>query len=133
MAQDPLAVVQDAYAAFGRGDVPAILAALAPDVSWDLVGEAGAYPTFGPQSGVEGALAFFQALGAHQDFSLFEPQIFHVAGDTVFVQGREAFTVKATGKSVATSWMHVFTIRDGKIAAFREFTDTAQIVAAARA
>ena len=29
------ATVADAYAAFGRGDVPAVLDRLAPDVAWE--------------------------------------------------------------------------------------------------
>jgi ketosteroid isomerase-like protein len=132
MSQESLAIVQDAYAAFGRGDIPAILDALADDVAWELVGEEGAFPTFGKRRGKAGALAFFQALGGGQDFSVFSPDAFHVAGDTVFVQGHETFKVIATGKTVSTDWMHVFAVRDGKIAAFREFTDTGAILAAAR-
>jgi uncharacterized protein len=40
--------------------------------------------------------------------------------------------VKKTGRRIASDWCHVFTVRDGKVAAFREFTDTAQAAAAYR-
>ena len=32
--------------------------------------------------------------------------------------------------SVSSDWIHVFTVRDGKVTTFREFTDTAQFAAA---
>ena len=51
MPHDPLSVVQNVYAAFGRGDIPALLDALAPDVRWEVVGRKGDYPTFGVRHG----------------------------------------------------------------------------------
>lgn len=39
-------------------------------------------------------------------------------------------TVKATRRSMASDWVMVFTIRDGRIVRFREFTDTAALVRA---
>jgi ketosteroid isomerase-like protein len=41
--------------------------------------------------------------------------------------------VKATGKILNTSWAHVFTVRDGQIAAFQEYLDTAAVMAELRA
>ena len=36
---DPLTLVQNAYAAFGRGDIPALLQLLSDDVEWRFVGD----------------------------------------------------------------------------------------------
>ena len=41
--------------------------------------------------------------------------------------------MRKTGRSVASDWVHIFTVRDGKVVAFREFTDTAQFAEAFRA
>ena len=41
-----------------------------------------------------------------------------------------AVNVKSTGRSIASEWAMVFTIRDGKIVRFREWTDSAQVVQA---
>ena len=133
MPQDPLTIVQDAYAAFGRGDIPAILGTLAPDVTWEVVGREGDYPTFGARRGPEGAQAFFQALGETEDISEFTPLSVHAAGDTVLAQGHVTFKLKTNGRPLAYDWAHVFTFRDGKVASFREFYDTAAVVEAYRA
>ena len=39
---DALALIQNVYAAFGRGDIPALLALTAPDVDWQFHGDHGA-------------------------------------------------------------------------------------------
>ena len=49
-----------------------------------------------------------------------------MSGDKVFVLGVFNQIVEETGKEVASEWCHVFTVRDGKITAFRGFIDTAQ-------
>ncbi len=46
--------------------------------------------------------------------------------------GDYAITLKKTGKKMASDWVHVFTFRDGKVAAFREFLDTAAAAEAYR-
>jgi len=137
MAQDPptldaISVVQEVYGAFGRGDIPAILGKLAPDVVWAVEGREGDYPTFGTRHGPEGALAFFQALGVTEDITAFEPETFHPSGDAVLVQGRIGLTLKANGKTLDYPWVHIFTVRDGMVANFRELYDTALVVEAYR-
>ena len=132
MAQDSLSVVQQVYGDFGRGDIPAILGRLTEDVVWAVEGQAGAYPTFGARHGPAGALAFFQAMGEVEDVTAFEPKTFHAAGDTVVVEGRIGMTLKNNGKALDYDWVHIFTVRDGKVAGFRELYDTALVVEAYR-
>ena len=132
MAQDALEVVQEVYGAFGRGDIPSLLGMLSDDVVWAVEGRAADYPTFGTRRGPNGALSFFQALGATEEITTFEPQTFHPSGDTVLVQGRIALMLKSNGRALDYDWAHVFTVRDGKVAEFREFYDTAQVVEAYR-
>ena len=43
--------------------------------------------------------------------------------DKVIVLGHGAWTVIETGQEFESDWVHVFTLRDGQIAAFREFMD----------
>jgi uncharacterized protein len=76
--------------------------------------------------------AFFADVAQHLDFSEFSPKEFYPVGDKVFVLGSYAMTVKKTGLPHASDWCHIFTISDGKVTAFREFTDTAQVAAAYR-
>jgi ketosteroid isomerase-like protein len=41
------------------------------------------------------------------------------------VLGESAATVKSTGKSYETEWVHVFHLHDGKVTEFKEFFDNA--------
>jgi ketosteroid isomerase-like protein len=132
MSDANISLVQDLYAAFARGEVGTIVSACAPDVDWRLVGRKDDYPTFGAWKGPSEVEKFFKLVADMEDFQDFSPREFHGSGDKVFVLGFYALTVKKTGRAMATEWCHVFTIRDGKVAAFREFTDTAQAAAAYR-
>jgi ketosteroid isomerase-like protein len=40
--------------------------------------------------------------------------------------------MRGSGRQVASDWVHIFTIKDGKVAAFDEFTDTARFAEAMR-
>ncbi len=132
MSQDPLTVVQELYGAFGRGDIPTLLGMLTEDVVWAVEGRAGDYPTFGTRHGRDGALAFFQALGGIEEINAFEPRSFHPCGDTVLVQGNISLNLKTNGRGLDYDWVHIFIVRDGQVAAFRELYDTAQVVEAYR-
>lgn len=124
--------VQQAYAAFGRGDIPAVLGMLSDDVEWLEPGSAEALPWGGRRRGREQVGQFFQALDSALDFEAFEPREFIAQGDVVVVLGSERARVKAGGSVVTTDWAMVFTLRDGKIARFRDYYDTAPILAALR-
>lgn len=128
---NPIQIVQDAYAAFGRGDVPGVLALLSADVVWDHP-QPDAIPWGGTRRGHAEVTGFFQALGGAVDVLAFEPRQFVAQGDTVVVLGSERMRVRATGREYHTAWAHTFTIRGGKISAFAEHTDTAAIIAALR-
>ena len=65
-----------------------------------------------------------------QDFSEFSPREFFAAGDRVFVLGHYAATMRKTGRKAACDWLHMFTLRGGKVVAFLEFTDTAEFARA---
>ena len=43
------------------------------------------------------------------------------------VLGDYAWRVKSTGREYETDFVHVFTARDGKVARFQEFMDTAVV------
>ena len=128
-----LEVVQAAYAAFGKGDVPGVVALLTPDVHWESVGDPADFPALGVKAGTAAVEAQFALLGSLLSFQSFSPQRFFAAGpETVFVLGHYDRTVLKTGKAANSDFVHVFVVRDGKIASYREFQDTATLVLAAR-
>jgi uncharacterized protein len=126
MSNGNIALVQSLYAAFGRGDVATVVAAMAPEVTWDVVGRAKDYPLLGVRKRQDGVREFFRLIGELQEVVAFAPRDFYASGDLVFVFGSEAWKLRKTGKPVATEWVHAFSIKNGKVTVFREFTDTAQ-------
>jgi ketosteroid isomerase-like protein len=130
VSQANVALIQSLYAAFGRGEIATIIAALAPDMEWRLNGSRADHPLLGTWKGPQGVQAFFGKLAEIQDFSEFSPREFFSAGDRVFVLGHYAATMRKTGRKAASDWVHIFTVQGGKVAAFLEFTDTAEFARA---
>jgi ketosteroid isomerase-like protein len=120
-----LQLVKDGYAAFGRGDLPGLLSLLAEDVVWDMPGDG--LPIAGSYRGRDGVASFFEKLRHQADILEFQPREFLADGDRVLVVGWERMKIKATGRGADIDWVMSFTIRNGKIAAFREYTDTKAI------
>ncbi|MBZ5633480.1 MAG: nuclear transport factor 2 family protein [Acidobacteriia bacterium] len=48
------------------------------------------------------------------------------AGEVVIARGRYRGTYKATGTTIDAEFVHVFRFKDGKIAVWQSYTDTAQ-------
>ena len=128
--RDNVQTTQNAYAAFSRGDVPAVLASLTDDVDWLIPGPADAIPYAGRRRGPAQVAKFFEALAAAEEVLAFEPREFVSEGDTVVACGNYRARVKTTGRTYEAEWVHVFHFRDGKVANFKEFFDTAVAVAA---
>ena len=123
-------VVQEAYAAFGHGDVQGILDRLTDDVIWKGVYGAAAYvPTSGERRGKAAVATFFKQVAETVKFSQFEPKEFVASGDKVVALGHYRATT-SIGKSFEADFSMVFTLTNGKVSHFQEFTDSAAINAA---
>jgi len=129
--QENVQLVQQIYAAIGRGDIPEVIGMMADDVEIHLPGPSE-IPFAGTFTGHEGVGQFFQAIGANADILQFEPREFIAQGDHVVVLGHERLTGKSTGRSWDTDWAMVWMIRDGKVTSLREFHETSAIAAAFR-
>lgn len=127
-------VVQDACAAFGRGDIEAVLATLNPDVEWQaLIGEDPTrVPTAGLRRGVSAVAEFFRNLGETVVFERFEPREFVSQGDNVVCFGSYKARLSSTGGEMSSDCVMVFTLRDGLIVRFREWSDAARLIRVAK-
>lgn len=123
-------VVKDGYAAFVKGDVAAVLEMMTPDVRIGIVGRREDAPFLGFFDGKDGAAEFFRQLHEAQEIHRFEPQRYVAAEDMVFVWGHYHWTMRKSGVSKDTQWMHVWTIRDGKCASLHGHNDTAMLASA---
>ena len=122
-------IVQDAYAAFGRSDVSGILAACTDDIDWQFYGPSE-LPMAGPRRGKNEVGKFFEQVAAAWNFERFEPRQFIEQGDTVIALGWYSGRSKQADRPFGCEWAHVFTLRGGKVARFREYSDTANLIAA---
>jgi ketosteroid isomerase-like protein len=121
-------IVKGLYEAFGRGDVPAVLALMDPKIEW-YQAEGNPYmPSGKPWIGPDAVLNnLFMRLGTEWDGFAVHPVAFHDAGDTVIVEARYSGTYKATGKGMNPQVCHVWSLRDGRLTKFQQYVDTAQL------
>jgi uncharacterized protein len=106
-------LVRSIYENFGKGDIPAVLAALDPEVEWieseqSFLPHAGVHR--GPQGVVEGV--FLRIPEMFSEFAV-TPVTLHDAGDVVVVEGRVTGTTHA-GRKLDAPVAWVWTVRDGK-------------------
>jgi uncharacterized protein len=112
------------YAAFAKGDMPAALATMAPDIVWN---EAENYPYadrnpyVGPEAVLHGVFA--RIGGDWEGFTAVSDE-FIDGGDTIVSLGHYGGVCKATGKNMRAQFAHVFRVKNGKIAAFQQYADT---------
>lgn len=123
MASANLGDVEAIYEAFGRGDVPAVLAAMDEGIEWR---EAEGFPYGGTYHGPEAVLehVFAKLAGEWDDFRAVPES--YVDGDSVIVAlGEYSGTYTETGKRFQAPFAHVWWLEDGKAVRFQQFTDTA--------
>jgi hypothetical protein len=129
-----LATVQNIYAAFGRGDVPAILDALAEDVAWeswhDHSAQKAGVPWLRAINGRDGVASFFQIAS---QFQFHDFQVLSLMEGPNQVAAEVVLDATVTsGARIADEEMHLWTFNAaGKVSRFRHYVDTAKHTAAA--
>jgi ketosteroid isomerase-like protein len=121
MSQQDVDTLRTAYDAFNRGDVPAVLEVLDPQMEWHEPG-GGRAPrgTFrGPQSVGNDVFATVP-----QNFDEFraEGEQFIDAGDQVVVTGRFRGRAK-NGQELDAPFAHIWTMRNGKAVRMEHYVD----------
>jgi uncharacterized protein len=118
-----ISIVQQIYAAFAERNIPAILNLLSPEVIW---GEPkNPYnPAAGTRHGHAGFIEWLNIGKQSEEIITLRPQKFLNDEDSVAVVGYTKCLAKPTGKSYETDFVHLVTIKDGKVVRFQEFFDT---------
>lgn len=113
------------YKAFARGDVPNVLAAFSPNISWT---EAEGFPYGGTYIGPDAVVQnVFAKLGSEWEGYAAVPHEYIASADTVVALGEYSGKYKATGKSFKAPFVHVWKFDGGRIISFRQHTDTAVV------
>ncbi len=126
-----LKLVQSGYAAYLRGDVEGIIALMDPSIVFTVPGSP-AVPNSGTYNGHAGMRQFFQSLDRTLEFSVFEPREFIAQGDKVVALVHYEGRYKQSGGQFAIDSAMVWTVQNGKLARFVEYTDTEAAANAAR-
>jgi uncharacterized protein len=113
-------VINEAYAAFGRGDIPGLLDLVDDDVDWV---SPATLPQGGHFTGKDGVLGFFQGIGAAWESLTVEAEGVGEAEDGLVLAVVHADGKLRSGGSGAYGAAHVFTVTNGKIRKFREYVD----------
>jgi uncharacterized protein len=117
--------VRRLFACFGQGDIAGAVSLLTGDVEWVVAGRPEIVPWAGTRRGREQVALFFTILAETVELQQLRPVELMADGDTVVVFGHEQSRVKTTDRVCASDWVMAFTLRDGQIARFREYHDTA--------
>ncbi|WP_448207126.1 nuclear transport factor 2 family protein [Azospirillum sp. sgz302134] len=120
------------FQALGRKDMDAVLALVDPAADFVAVRPEPSPELFlyGTYHGHDGVRRFFAGLS-----EAFEPQTFTIEktmqdGDSAVAWGHLRHRVRSTGALFDTAWAVACRIRDGRIAHYRFFEDTAALHAA---
>src|SRR3954447_11408610 len=113
-AQENLNIVRTGYEAFGRADIPAVLAVFDAGIQWHISGRSGLSGTY---KGHDEVVGFFTQLGERSGgtFNL-EIHDMLASDDHVVVMTREKG--EREGRTLDNPAVHVWHLRDGKAVEF---------------
>ena len=123
-----VAVLKGAYERFAAGDIPGVMEALDPAISWhvpEVVPHGGAF------EGHDGVGAFFSGIAATWDGLAVEVDAVLAESDRVAVIGRASGRLRSAGEDVGYGFVHAWTMRDGRAVRFEEYVDPAGLLAVA--
>ena len=118
-------IIQGLYDSFAAGDIAAVTAAFADDISWT---EADGFPLagtyVGPQAVVEGV---FMRLGDFSDNWGVAIDRLVADGDVVVADGKYTWNHKESGEPCEARMAHIWTLADGKATSFLQHVDSAKV------
>ncbi len=129
-------IVRQIYAAFGQGDIPAIINHLDDNVQWeswaDNTAQKAGVPWLKAQKGKEGVMAFFQCVGSMLQIKDFQILNIMEGGNQVAAEVRIEAEVPSTGEHLRDEELHLWTFNEaGKVTRMRHYADTAKHMKAA--
>ena len=129
-AQSNITLIQNIYAAFGRGDIATVMEHLSNDVDWGVDAQASTeVPWHGTGKGRAFAAKFFEALGKEAVFTRFEPSDFLASETQVACLVSWDAKLNRNGRTLTQRVHHRFTIENGRITKWRGTEDTAFVKA----
>lgn len=123
-------IIRQTYDAYLSANLEAVLNSCSEETEWLACGPPEHLPYAGRHTGREQVARYFAILDDKEESNHLVPQEFIATGDKVIVFGNYRARVNANGQRFETDFVHVFTLRNGRITKFRDYYDTAAVVAA---
>ena len=120
MSQSREDVIGSLYAAFGRGDLPAVLATLDEDIDWHTPAN---LPHGGDFRGRDAVGRFFQGIAEHWESLEVELESLLSGGDIVMALARARGQLRASGEEFEYSAAHAWTLRGNTPVQFNEYVN----------
>lgn len=117
-------IIRTCYEKFAAGDISGMVEHFSEDVEF-FAPEVENSPYGGIWHGTAAVEAFLKLLKETEDITDFEAREYIAKDDRVIVLGRWTSTVRATGRHYSTEWVHIHTLKNGKITTFTYYFDTA--------
>lgn len=110
------------YSASASGDIAGMMAPVTSETRWT---EMAGFPYAGTYVGADKIIkGVFMRIGADWEGYTFALESLHNAHDTIIGIGTYSGIYKTTGKHMKARVVHVWTMHDGKVIGFEQFTDT---------
>jgi ketosteroid isomerase-like protein len=113
---DNISMIQGAYEAFGRGDIPALMENFSDDIEWH---SPEPLPQHIDARGPDQVGQFFQAVADNWSDLQVDVDDIVASGDRVCAIGHAEG--KLNGGDAEYGFVHAWTVRDGKLARFDEY------------
>jgi uncharacterized protein len=123
MSQENVQAAQEAYKAFGKGDIATAVAGMDENAEWVTSDE---LPLGGTLHGREEIAQAFARIPEYFDEFSVEPDEFIDAGDVVIVHGMQHARAKETGESFDSAYVQLLRMRDGKTIRGEFYGDSAK-------
>lgn len=121
--QANLEITRRIFAAFGAGDVPAILELLDDDIVIEFYGPS-VIPYAGTYRGRQEARRFFDTALSSVRINQFDPEEMIATAGEVFVTGHLNLNALTTSREIDSDFVHVIMLRNGKWLRFCDFMNT---------
>ena len=120
-------VIQDLYNAFAKGDVPTVLAGMDEKIEWNEA-ENFPYADGNPYIGHDAVLGgVFARIGEEWEYwNLVNIKLNEMENDMVLATGRYQAKYKKNGELLDAQFAHVWSLKNGKVTQFQQYTDTKQ-------
>lgn len=116
-------LVTEFFAHFKRKEVKEVLDKMTPDATWWIGGKPDLFPLCGTKSKAEIGEILMSLVPTTKDGLSITPSGMVAEGDKVAVEA-ESLGVLGNGRTYNNFYHFLITVRDGKIAAVKEYLDT---------